>query len=430
MSADGKRVTYLSGGNMTAWNPTKMEEVPVTYKIEGPRQASDLAFHPVLPLAACIGPSLPLLFDRETGEPESDRLDLTLGDLNGSKIHRLWFSVDGNNLILDTSVNEVHYLYQAKLKLKAGEAAKIESGLAHWAADSGDGLSASPGGQTNSALVPLAQFDALKGGKGRDMTTRDIARWFTDSVVVINTGDGSGSGFVVGGAGYILTCAHCVSGAENISVSYRVKVGEKVEAMSAVAKIIRADPQVDLALLKIDPNAPLRAVRLAVAGDVQSGERVTVIGNPGLGKMILDYTVTEGVVSNARRSLAGQTYLQTSAAVNPGCSGGPMFGGNGFVIGLVDLKARIDGAAFGVPAEDLVAFLLSAAKTTGPEAAIERCWYDVSGAHRVDAQYIALQDDAVRLRREGKEIIVPLNRLSIQDQAFLRLLRPTQTKDK
>jgi len=429
MSSDGRRVNYLSGGNMTAWNPAKLDEAPVTYTIEGPRQASDLAFHPVLPLVACIGPSLPLLFDRETGEPASGCLDLAADDLGGSKIHRLWFSADGKNLILDTSLNEVHYLYQARLKLKTGESAKIDSRLAQQAADSVAAPAAGQG-QTSATLVPLAQLDALKGGQVHDMTAKEIAQSFTDSVVVVGTGDGSGSGFVVGNAGYILTCEHCVNGGDDISVSYRVKVGEKVETKTSAAKVVRTDPQADLALLKIDSSTLLRAVRLAVGREVQSGERVTVIGNPGLGKTILDSTVTDGIVSNARRSLAGQTYVQTSAAVNPGCSGGPMFAGNGLVIGLVALKARIEGAGFAVPAEELAAFLLSAAKTTGPEAAIERVWYDAGETHRVDAQYVALQDDAVRLRREGKEYVVPLKRLSTQDQAFLRLLRPTQTKDK
>jgi formylglycine-generating enzyme required for sulfatase activity len=208
-----------------------------------------------------------------------------------------------------------------------------------------------------------------------------------------------------------------------------VKVGERVETKTAAAKVVCTDLQTDLALLKIDPQAPLRAVRLAVGGDVQSGERVTVIGNPGLGNTILDYTVTEGIVSNPRRSLEGQTYLQTSAAINPGCSGGPMFGGDGLVIGLVALKAHIDGAGFGVTVENLAAFLLSAAKTAGPDAAIARRWYDSSGAHRVDAQYLGLRDEAVRLRRDDKEIVVPLARLSTQDQTFLRLLRPTLMKD-
>ena len=57
------------------------------------------------------------------------------------------------------------------------------------------------------------------------------------------------------------------------------------------------------------------------AGKVESGERVAVIGNPGLGATILDYTMTEGIVSNPKRELDDQSFLQTSAQVNPGSSG-------------------------------------------------------------------------------------------------------------
>ena len=50
-----------------------------------------------------------------------------------------------------------------------------------------------------------------------------------------------------------------------------------------------------------------------------------MIGNPGLGQTVLNHTMTEGIVSNPRRTIRGGTYIQTSAAVNPGSSGGPMF---------------------------------------------------------------------------------------------------------
>ena len=201
ISADGKRAAYLSSGDISAWNPQKLDDAPVTYRSEGPRQATDLAFHPALPLVACLGADGPLIFNRESGEPDADRLDAVAADLRDSKLHRLWFSADGNHLIVDTSVNDIHYLYQAKLKLKAGEAATIESYLAASAADSEAQSAASPA----VPLVGLAQFDALKGGLGREMTAKEIAQWFTDSVVVVGTGDGSGSGFVVGSTGYILT---------------------------------------------------------------------------------------------------------------------------------------------------------------------------------------------------------------------------------
>ena len=191
------------------------------------------------------------------------------------------------------------------------------------------------------------------------------------------------------------------------------------------AKVLYVDHRKDLALLKIEGAPPLPAVRLAIGGSVESGERVTIIGNPGVGRTILDYTMTEGIVSNARRPWRSQTLIQTSAAVNPGSSGAPMFDSNGLVIGLVVLKAEIENAGFAVPAGDLGAFLATAVKATGPEAAIQRQWFDSSGEHLTDAQYLGVRDGAVQLRRtDGKEVAIPLTKLSPQDQAFVRLLQP------
>lgn len=77
--------------------------------------------------------------------------------------------------------------------------------------------------------------------------------------------------------------------------------------------------------MKITPAAPLVTASLSPRTKIEAGERVTVIGNPGLGQTVLNHTMTEGIVSNPRRTIRGGTYIQTSAAVNPGSSGGPMF---------------------------------------------------------------------------------------------------------
>ena len=90
---------------------------------------------------------------------------------------------------------------------------------------------------------------------------------------------------------------------------------------------------------------------------VSAGDAVTVIGNPGLGREILTHTVTTGVVSSVNREFEGQSYFQTSAAVNAGNSGGPVFGSSGNVLGLVVLKARIEATAFAVPVSVLRQFL-------------------------------------------------------------------------
>ena len=96
---------------------------------------------------------------------------------------------------------------------------------------------------------------------------------------------------------------------------------------------------------------------------MESGEPVTVIGNPGAGDAILSHTMTNGIVSNPKRDFDGQTFIQLSAAVNPGNSVGPLFDQHGNVAGLVALKARIEGASFAVPSESLKNFLREAVRT-------------------------------------------------------------------
>ena len=126
-----------------------------------------------------------------------------------------------------------------------------------------------------------------------------------------------------------------------------------------------------------------------------------------------------------RRQLRHETLIQTSAAINPGNSGGPMFNSRGQVIGLVALKGDIENAGFAVPAEELGAFLATAVNASGAGAAIQRQWLDAGGQHSIDARYLGYRSGDVQLRRaDGKEIAVPLSKLSQQDQAFVRLLQP------
>ena len=156
-------------------------------------------------------------------------------------------------------------------------------------------------------------------------------------------------------------------------VSYRVTEGQDYRIIQARAVVVRVDPEEDLALLKIKPEKPVRSVCLAVGVRAESGENVTVIGHPGLGRVTLDYTMTTGIVSNPRQVLDGVSYIQTSASVNPGSSGGPLFNSRGQVIGLVVLKGRIESAGFAVPADRLEAFLKScAAPASSPGKATSR----------------------------------------------------------
>jgi serine protease Do len=136
---------------------------------------------------------------------------------------------------------------------------------------------------------------------------------------------GVGSGFIVSADGYILTNAHVVDDAAEVTV----KLTDKREFK---AKVIGVDRRTDVALVKIDSkNLPM--VRVGDPSKAKVGEWVAAIGSP----FGLENTVTAGIISAKSRSLPDETYvpfIQTDVAINPGNSGGPLFNMAGEVIGI------------------------------------------------------------------------------------------------
>ena len=134
-----------------------------------------------------------------------------------------------------------------------------------------------------------------------------------------------GSGFVISGDGYILTNAHVVDNADEITV----KLTDKREYR---ARVIGADKRTDIALLKIEASG-LPTVRLGDPNRLKVGEWVVAIGSP----FGFESTVTAGIVSAKGRSLPQENFvpfIQTDAAINPGNSGGPLFNMKGEVVGI------------------------------------------------------------------------------------------------
>lgn len=134
-----------------------------------------------------------------------------------------------------------------------------------------------------------------------------------------------GSGFIISADGYILTNAHVVDGADEITV----RLTDKREFK---AKVIGADKRTDVALIKIEA-AGLPMVKLGDPNKLKVGEWVLAIGSP----FGFDNTVTAGIVSGKGRSLPQENlvpFIQTDAAVNPGNSGGPLFNLRGEVVGI------------------------------------------------------------------------------------------------
>jgi serine protease Do len=135
-----------------------------------------------------------------------------------------------------------------------------------------------------------------------------------------------GSGFIISGDGYILTNAHVVDGAEEITVKFTDKREYK-------AKVIGADRRTDVALIKIEPAGALPTVKFGDPNRLKVGEWVLAIGSP----FGFENTVTAGIVSAKGRSLPQENFvpfIQTDVAINPGNSGGPLFNMRGEVVGI------------------------------------------------------------------------------------------------
>jgi serine protease Do len=155
---------------------------------------------------------------------------------------------------------------------------------------------------------------------------------------------GEGSGFIVGSDGIVLTNAHVVQDASEVTV----KLTDRREFR---AKVLGTDPATDVAVLKIDAKN-LPAVHIGNAEAANVGEWVVAIGSP----FGFENSVTAGIVSAKGRSLPGDTYvpfIQTDVAVNPGNSGGPLFNLAGEVIGInsqiYSRSGGYQGLSFAIP---------------------------------------------------------------------------------
>jgi serine protease Do len=136
---------------------------------------------------------------------------------------------------------------------------------------------------------------------------------------------GLGSGFFVSQDGYILTNAHVVKDAQEITVRLS-------DNRDLPAQLIGVDERTDVALIKVDAEG-LPTVRIGDSNKLEVGEWVLAIGSP----FGFEHTATQGIVSALGRNLPSETYvpfIQTDVAVNPGNSGGPLFNSRGEVVGI------------------------------------------------------------------------------------------------
>ena len=159
-----------------------------------------------------------------------------------------------------------------------------------------------------------------------------------------------GSGFIIDPSGVVVTNSHVISEADEVSVILN-------DGTTLKAEVIGRDQKTDLALLKVTPTKPLKAVKFGDSDKLRLGEWVIAIGNP----FSLGGTVTAGIVSARNRDIQSgpyDNYIQTDASINRGNSGGPLFNLNGEVIGvntaIISPSGGSIGIGFAVPSKTVV----------------------------------------------------------------------------
>ncbi|MGE4271812.1 MAG: S1C family serine protease [Desulfitobacterium sp.] len=285
----------------------------------------------------------------------------------------------------------------------------------------GQGSSTPPVSITNPTGFPVVEVAKTVGP-----AVVGIANFQSRGSIFGGTGlseAGTGSGFIIdANYGYIVTNYHVIADASRLLVS--LADGRNVEAT-----LVGQDPRTDLAVIKISPEN-LTATQLGNSDQVQVGEPVVAIGNPGGEEFAR--SVTQGVVSAKNRILliegeSSFNLIQTDAAINPGNSGGPLVNYNGQVIGINSAKnaeVGFEGMGFAIPITDAIpviqqliekgyfshpGLLVSIDTRYSPEWAVQKGWPAGAYVSNVDARGPAGQAGI-----QPGDIIVKINGVTVQ----------------
>jgi serine protease Do len=210
------------------------------------------------------------------------------------------------------------------------------------------------------AVVLAAVWLTVSSLRRPATTRRDLAARALASTAMLKCGDVLGSGFFIS-PDVVLTNQHVVASQSPVLVTLH-------DGTRHAGRVRRKDSWLDLALVDV-PGVHVAALPLGDASGVRPGDSVLAIGNP-LG---LDFTVTQGIVSNVDRFEMGIAYLQFDANINPGNSGGPLVASDGRVVGVVTMMLEgAKGLALAVPINYL--FAGSNPMTKAPPGANDQLW--------------------------------------------------------
>lgn len=207
------------------------------------------------------------------------------------------------------------------------------------------------------------------------LTQTEIVERAKASVVLISNPRGAGSGFVLDREGRIVTNHHVVRNERWQTVNMFRKRGNQWERVKIEnAEVEAFSPLYDIAIVRMpmdqvqEHGIDLVPMPIADETSLAVGEQVYAIGNPGMGGRLLEHSVSEGIASSLARNFGDVIYIQTTAAVNPGNSGGPLVNRRGEVVGLVTLKAIFqEGIAFALPTSLIRHFLATSESFAYPD---------------------------------------------------------------
>ena len=209
-------------------------------------------------------------------------------------------------------------------------AAEVTPAVVNISASTTSGAAPRPPGVAAAAAAPLdglsGESSRRRGGRGAPPRPR--------------RSNSLGSGFVIDPSGIVVTNNHVIGEANDIQVIFS-------DGTRLKAEIVGRDTKVDLAVLRVKPEKPLKAVSFGDSEAMRPGDWVMAIGNPfGLGG-----SVSAGIVSARGRNIESgpyDNYIQTDAAINKGNSGGPLFNMQGEVIGINTAILSPTGGSVGI----------------------------------------------------------------------------------
>ena len=184
---------------------------------------------------------------------------------------------------------------------------------------------------------------------------------YTDEITTVENSATQGSGIILTSDGYVVTNAHVIG---NSKTQYLLQVVTS-DGKSYNAGVVGYDSRTDIAVLKMDDAKDLKAAAFGNSENIELGEDIIVVGNPGG----LDYqnSITKGIVLAVDRKMSSTSlvkYIQTDAAINPGNSGGPIVNLYGQVVGIATAKIvseKYEGMGFAIPsatAKDIIDTLM------------------------------------------------------------------------